>query len=355
MPDLLGFNDRQRARFGVNPNTAYGPFTGLLNPARIPAAHKLNANTATGAAFDGAVPPADDLAVAGPVTGYDLWVEGSWSRIDSGDATSDLGLLHIGADYRLTGNLLIGVLGQFDWTDQDDSPLNTQVDGFGWMVGPYVAARLSEQLIFDARAAWGQSDNDVSPFGTYTDSFDTDRWLVRGGLTGDIHVDNWHLTPGVSAIYFEEEQGSYTDSLGVFIPDQTVSLGRLMFGPEAAYLYQPNAFWQVRPKLGLKGVWDFAKTDMVNIATGLAAGSDELRARVEGGVSMTYVNRYTLTGSGFYDGIGAGDFDAFGGRLAINVLIADGFVLTGQSFMTGSGTGAAADYGADLKLNLQLN
>jgi predicted regulator of Ras-like GTPase activity (Roadblock/LC7/MglB family) len=57
--------------------------------------------------------------------------------------------------------------------------------GNGWMVGPYVGIQLSKNLIFDARAAWGQSDNQVNPIGLYTDSFSTDRMLARANLTGN--------------------------------------------------------------------------------------------------------------------------------------------------------------------------
>lgn len=305
------------------------------------------------AAADDAAPPVGAPTSTEPLSGFDVWIQGTWSRISSGNADSDLALLHIGADYRFSDNFLVGLLGQLDWSDEENSTLNTEVDGFGWMIGPYAAARLHEHLVFDARAAWGQSDNDVSPFGTYTDSFDTDRWLIRGGLTGDIHLDDWHLTPGLSILYFEEQQHSYTDSLGIEIPEQTVSLGRLMFGPEVAYLYRPSPDWQVRPQFGFEGIWDFSEAQVVDVSTGIAGGAGGLRGRAAAGLSIIYDDRYTLTGEGFYDGIGAGDFDAFGGSLGINVLIVDGVSVSGEGFRSGSR--ADADYGGNLRLRLQLN
>jgi hypothetical protein len=42
---------------------------------------------------------------------------------------------------------------------------------------------LSPNLYFDARAAWGQSDNSIDPLGVYTDNFSTDRSLVSAKLT----------------------------------------------------------------------------------------------------------------------------------------------------------------------------
>ena len=41
------------------------------------------------------------------------------------------------------------------------------------MAGPYATIRLTEQMFLQARAAWGRSSNEVSPFLTYTDSFDS--------------------------------------------------------------------------------------------------------------------------------------------------------------------------------------
>jgi len=45
-------------------------------------------------------------------------------------------------------------------------------------------ARLSDNVFFQGRAAWGRSTNDISPFQTDTDAFDTERWLATGTLKG---------------------------------------------------------------------------------------------------------------------------------------------------------------------------
>ena len=347
---LLDPDDRRRAHFGLSPDTAEDGFASWLTPTRYRAEHDAEIGAAIEAALDDIMSSANDPAAAAGVTEFDLWVDGTWSRVASGETASDLGLLHIGADYRHSGNVLIGLLGQFDWSDDEEADAqSTQMDGFGWMIGPYAAARLREHLIFDTSVAWGRSDNEVSPFGS-----DTDRWLVRGGLTGDLRLDSWYLTPGVSATYFEEERKSYADSLGAEIPSQTVSLGRFVFEPEAAYLYQPTADWLIRPQVGGSGIWTFGGAEAVDGAASFPDGDNDLRARVEGGISVTYADRYTLTGDVFYDGIGADDSDTYGGSLGIDVTIADGVLLGGGGFMTDSGADTAASYGANLRLKLQL-
>ncbi len=251
--------------------------------------------------------------------GFDVWIEGRWVQIDSGTADSDLGLLYVGADYRLSSSLLIGVLGQFDWSSDEDDTNNTDIDGRGWMVGPYVVARVHQNLIFDGRTAWGRSNNDVSPDRTYTDSFATDRWLVKGTLTGDFDYGSWHFAPHVGMIYFEEVQEGYTDSNGLAIGSQTVSLGRVTFGPKVSTNFQAGGGMVVSPHIGFKGIWDFDNAAVVDVATGIATGSDDLRGRVEGGMTIQVPGGVSLSGEGFYDGIGADDFRAYGGGAKLTV------------------------------------
>ena len=170
------------------------------------------------------------------------------------------------------------------------------------------------------RAAWGQSENDVNPFGTYTDQFDTTRWLLRGQLTGDFQAGNWHLAPHIGVLYFEEEQNSYIDSLNIFIPSQTISLGRLTFGPKISTRIETPDGRIISPHLSLKGIWDFDKAEVVDLDTGLAAGSSEdLRARLEGGLYVIMSNGWSINGEGFYDGIGVDDLEAFGGSVKLTV------------------------------------
>ena len=132
--------------------------------------------------------------------GFDLWIKGQLSHADHDTSDIDLGLLYIGADYRFSPEILFGFLAQFDWMEEDDSLQGTAVDGKGWMAGPYVVARLHQNLLFDARAAWGQSDNDIALTGTSTGSFDTTRWLAKGRLTGDFNFGQWHFAPHVGVI-----------------------------------------------------------------------------------------------------------------------------------------------------------
>ncbi|MEM6496330.1 MAG: autotransporter outer membrane beta-barrel domain-containing protein [Pseudomonadota bacterium] len=249
-----------------------------------------------------------------------LWAEGSWARVDDDTAKSDFGLLYVGADYRFRDGLVVGLIAQFDRTDEEDDVNDYAIEGKGWMVGPYVVARLSANLIFDARAAWGKSNNEVSPYNTYTDDFDGQRKLLRGRLTGDFTFGGVHIAPHVGVIYFEEKQKAYTDSNGYTIAAQTVELGRLTFGPKFSTSFRRPDGTTIAPFVAINGIWDFKRTDQIDIDTGLAVtGSDKFRARTEAGLSIRLPQGVAITGEGFYDGIGADGYNAYGGSLKVGV------------------------------------
>jgi len=251
---------------------------------------------------------------------FDIWAQGTYARVDSTDRKSDVGLLHTGFDYRFSDTLLLGLMGQLDWTDQRERSTNTRTsaDGVGWLIGPYLAARIHQNLILDGRAAWGQSYNNVNPLGLYEDDFNTNRWLVRGQVTGDFAWGNWTFNPSAGISYFSETQKSYVDSLNITIPSQTITLGRAEAGPEIRYNLQTKDGWQFAPHFGVKGIWDFDPANIVT-AQGVTIDSSGLRARAEGGTILVMPWGWSLNGTGFYDGIGAKDFQSYGGSVKVKV------------------------------------
>ena len=70
------------------------------------------------------------------------------------------------------------------------------------MAGPYVSMKLGSGVVFDGRAAWGETENAVaSP--DIDDSL-TARRLVRGKLTGTREVEGWNVAPSVGLVYLED-------------------------------------------------------------------------------------------------------------------------------------------------------
>ena len=259
----------------------------------------------------GAVPAAD----AGPR--FDIWTRlaGSASFTDVSDGMLWIG--HLGTHYRVNRDVLVGALVQVDYARQEEDGGPGAVEGWGYMAGPYLVARLPGQsLTLDARALWGASHNDVSPLGTYTDAFDTTRYLLRARLSGKYAWEGWTLRPAASVSYFEERQAAYTDSLSNVIPEQIVTLGEFAAGPTLSYDMSVRDGLHVRPSLGVDGVWTFAR-DNAAAATGIGVGENDLRARLKGGLAVTGAKGWTLRSSAHVDGLGASDFTQWGGALNV--------------------------------------
>ncbi len=254
-------------------------------------------------------------------SGFDLWVEGKWIHANSGDTDATSSVIYGGVDYRFNQDFLMGVVVQLDWTDEKTSAQNTSATGKGWLVGPYLVSRLHENLVLDGRIAWGQSANSINALGLSKDKFDSTRWLAHGRLTGDLKNGAWRFNPNADLTYFEEQQQAYVDGLGNLIPSQTVALGRLTFGPKFSHRSQWADGSSLTPFFGIKGIWDFKATDTAS-AQGAAPGTgNELRARLEGGLSAKTSLGIKLDANGFYDGIAAKDFEAYGGSLRVTVPI----------------------------------
>ena len=186
------------------------------------------------------------------------------------------------------------------------------------MLGPYVAARLTKNITFDALATWGRSDNHVNPLGTYEDAFTTQRSLVSGRLTGNWYFGPVRFTPNVSLLYFREKQQSYIDQIANLIPGQTFTLEILTFGPEFGYRFGSFAGGVLEPFVGLRGVWDFDK-DANTIIGGIVVGDAPFHGQVEAGAVFQTPSGLSLRGAAAYDGIGEKHFNAYQGRLLVRV------------------------------------
>lgn len=237
--------------------------------------------------------------INGCVAEGNFWAEisSSWS----GDGSYTLGT--IGAHGFVNPDLLIGGMVQFDHMDD---PANN-ASGRGWMVGPYFVARVPEQpLYFEGRLLYGQTDNEITPIGTYTDSFETERWLAQLRATGEYQVQNTTLMPLLDVTYTEDSQRAYTDSLGNTIPGQTISLMQLNTGLDFS---QPLP---VRSGIltltgGLSGIYS---------ATNGGAAAPEFenwRGRTHLGLDYDTGTGATMNVGAFYDGIGTG-YESYGAR-----------------------------------------
>lgn len=304
----------------------------------VPASNGAASNMASGFAASGALPVSvslqgNALAYSGSVRHamtslggaadmpdlgrWDIWSEGRFSVFDdNANQSGDFGIVHFGADYLFSKSLLVGARAQLDWGDQAFASTNGSVSGLGVMVGPYATVALSQTLFLDVAGSLGVSSNDISPIGTYTDGFDTTRWMVDAALVGQFHFGQWTVRPVVTVQYIADHQEAYTDSLSVVIADQTVSQGQVSFSPYLGRRWTFDGGLHLTTWLEGSGHYAFA-------SWGASAGSyadqvDGLNATLRAGLDFALPGGASASLAGQYGGIGT-DAHSYGGSLAVSL------------------------------------
>lgn len=261
---------------------------------------------ALGAGGAGALP----LAYLSP-SPWNLWVEGRYSGFNDDKANlgrdGHVGVLYVGGDYLVTRDMIIGALVQFDWAKDSSDVLQSNVDGNGWMAGPYLSARIHENIYLDLRAAWGRSSNDVD-VAAATGSFDTSRWLVKGTLAGNWLYGPWRFTPSAELAYIKESADAFANSAGTLVSGQDVALGRLQFGPEIGYRFAHTRDMLIEPFAALKGVCD---NPNIAIVDGVVVGPGDFWGRLEGGLTVVTASGWNVRGLASWDGVGASDYSGY--------------------------------------------
>jgi hypothetical protein len=206
-----------------------------------------------------------------------------------------------------------------DWTDMSGSIANSSISGQGYLIGPYMTARLREGLYFDGHIAIGESFNEISPFGVYEDEVDAERTYLSGALIGDIRKGPWSLRPEGRVTFFREEMDSYVDGIGVTIPSIEVSTGEFEFSPTVRYRYALKDDSVLTPFASVEGIWTFEHSDTAAFALGNDAFIDTgVRGRIEAGFEFMRPSGMRMSGLGFYDGLGLDDFASWGAQLRVS-------------------------------------
>ncbi|MEP4290491.1 MAG: autotransporter outer membrane beta-barrel domain-containing protein [Rhizobiaceae bacterium] len=257
-----------------------------------------------------------------PKDRLDVWMEGTYGQFEVDKSEGEFGILHIGADYLYTPDVLIGFSAQIDWIDSQSTEDESTAEGLGFLVGPYVTARLAPKLLFDGRVSWGQARNEISPFGTYSDEFDSERWLISAAFIGDFKLnENLTLMPEARLNWYREESDAYVDSHKLEIDSVTVETGSLEFGPTVRGTFKSGEQGSFNPFVGLKGIWTFANNiSTEEVAENPPQAEEGIRGKIDFGIEITdpeLAEGLMISLSGFYDGFGEEDFEVWGGNIGV--------------------------------------
>jgi hypothetical protein len=243
---------------------------------------------------------------------HPIWLQmrGNWSS--AGTQTDQYVLGVLGTHYQPTENLSLGVMAQFDDARSVDGVAKTA--GWGWLVGPYVVAQHPNQpLYFEASALYGQSYNTVSPLGTFSDDFTTDRLLATSRLTGEYDTGRMVLFPNIGLVYTSDHQHEYTDSVANVIAAQSVSMTDF----SAALDFELPLNVQVGQLILMGGV-SAHYMDVGGDAVGVSP-YEGYAASTELGMSYDAPGGARYSGSARYDGIGNSGYEAYSVTFELSV------------------------------------
>lgn len=250
----------------------------------------------------------------GPTGTYWAQLKASKSFVDA--RNGDYLFAAIGSHRAIGENVYGGVMLQFDHLDERNSANRTA--GTGWLVGTYVFGKFPTQPVyFSASILGGKTRNETSPFGTYTDRFDSTRFLITGDLSGEwVATQKLRLFPTLSASYLTDTQQAYTDGLSNLIPQQRIALAQIGLGLDFSYTVETSS-GQFELNGGLTGVFSDAS------GTGAAAivnSTTEPRARATLGIVYTTDAQTRIEVNSYLDGIGQSDFESYGIDFNIQLL-----------------------------------
>ena len=245
-----------------------------------------------------------------------------WTRLQgavSREGTSDSAYVFgaIGSHFAVNKNLLLGAMLQFDYLDQEDGLAN--IKGKGWLIGPYFVTKFPNHDVFvEGRLLYGQSSNDVSPFGTYTDKVETERLLALLKVSGSMLYGKTTLIPKAQFTYTSDDQEAYRDGLGNLIPNQSVAWGQLEVGLDfETQLETRRGNGELLLFGGFSAIGSYKENSGGVIGTSSVVEGG--RARAELGMSYQFSEQGVFLVETFYDGIGRSGYESYGLQVGLDL------------------------------------
>ena len=262
---------------------------------------------------------------------WNTWATGTFNNVNSEqDVAVEGTVINVwtGTDYLIDQNILIGVMVGYENSNLEVNEIEqSSVEGQGYGGGIYMGAKLIPGVIMDVSFAWMSISYDTEvfdtrlqaqddePIGNVSASFEAQRIMFAGNLTGTWHWNALRISPQVGVIWANEAQDAYQDSNNIDVDKQDFNFGRIVFGPELGIRMNMTANSWIEPFGAATGQYDFM-TDIPQATilleeNGIDTEQDvraldpdgqlELQARggLIGGIGRSFTYRF----EGAYDGL----------------------------------------------------
>lgn len=165
-----------------------------------------------------------DAATAPDAAAPNLWFDATFGAL-GGTAEGQFGIARVGIDGLVTPDLLLGLSLGIDRSAI--SAGGATLEGIGWLLSPYLTARVAPNFYIDLSAGAGLSRNTLGDV-----EFGGRRVTASGALLGEWTDGPWTVSPELRFSYLSEA----TDA-AAGVAAATVETGRLSAGSSVAYRF----------------------------------------------------------------------------------------------------------------------
>ncbi|MCD6292252.1 MAG: autotransporter outer membrane beta-barrel domain-containing protein [Deltaproteobacteria bacterium] len=247
------------------------------------------------------------LAAGDPLSKFSLWGNAGYNSWDVDDRRTEsdgyLSTLIIGADYRLTESLVLGVSLVYENSDIDTDYNNGQLDQDGFTLAPYIGVVLNDYFTLAATVGYAWLDTDQQRekgFGhDVKSSLDSTRFFGSVHLDGFYNFNHFNVTGILGCLYSQERQDSFTEDDGNRVGSNDVDLGQISIGAEISY-----SFAVMEPYFSTTFLYDFQYEDIDNV------DYDDTAIEINPGVRFYFENGFCADIQGGVV-LGRSDYDEY--------------------------------------------
>ena len=276
-------------RFDIGPNQTEPAGLELTDPKEI-------LDRLTGSGNISITPTADMVAhAASPM--WNVWVDGKYSWLDDTSAFTNLdgSLVNavVGADYKVTDHLVLGVMGTFETSDLKGlSPAVEETDGWGG--GAYMGLSLSDNLVFSANVSGTSLNTDVNG-GTF--AFDSTRIQTSEALTGYWYSGTWRFSPSLTFAWSKEWQDA-----SLFLNAQTIETAIISPAVQIGDTIAIKDATTVEPWIGAEIDWE-VRNRVVDKVVGTILNDPNTDLRLQTGLNFAFGAKAQLDLTGEISGL----------------------------------------------------
>lgn len=232
---------------------------------------------------------ASDLAV---------WANVGWTGLEDDNSATETdgdmwtGLL--GADMALNDRLIVGAALLGEGSSLETTYNGGKVTSHSFGINPYASYMINDVFSVTAMSgvgwSWGDTER-LSGGQQVTGEFSATRYFLSGSADANIPSGNFNLNAAMGLTWSQQFTGSYTESNGTNVDDQTTSSGvyHIQAIPSYAFAVDANQGFFLEPYALGRYDYEFAK-DKISVGTGQAAHANARHGFTIGGGVNIYAN-----------------------------------------------------------------